>query len=137
MGIENPVHLLFIAIVALVVLGPRRLPDLARALGKGVREFREAIGQGEGTPPSDPPVGLQPSIGEERIGEDVPTEALHSVPADAPPSAAAPEPTHEAPAAHEATRDEPPGAPAGAAVADRVDPTQAVRSGGAPDRRPL
>jgi sec-independent protein translocase protein TatA len=47
MGIENPVHLLFIAIVALIVLGPRRLPGLARAVGKGVREFREAIGQGE------------------------------------------------------------------------------------------
>lgn len=43
MGIENPVHLLFIAVVALVVLGPRRLPELARALGHGIREFREAI----------------------------------------------------------------------------------------------
>jgi sec-independent protein translocase protein TatA len=43
MGIENPVHLLFIAVVALVVLGPRRLPELARALGKGIREFRESI----------------------------------------------------------------------------------------------
>jgi TatA/E family protein of Tat protein translocase len=137
MGIENPVHLLFIAVVALVVLGPRRLPDLARALGKGVREFREAIGQGEGTPPSDSPVGLQAGPGEERISEDVHTQALHSVPADEPPSAEAPEPTHEAPAAQEAARDEPPGAPAGAAVADRVDPTQALRSGGAPDRRPL
>jgi TatA/E family protein of Tat protein translocase len=44
-GIENPVHLLFIAIVALIVLGPKRLPELARALGHGIREFREAIGQ--------------------------------------------------------------------------------------------
>lgn len=44
MGIENPVHLLFIAVVALVVLGPRRLPELARTLGHGIREFREAIG---------------------------------------------------------------------------------------------
>jgi TatA/E family protein of Tat protein translocase len=47
MGIENPVHLLFIALVALIVLGPKRLPKLARAIGQGVREFREAIGQGE------------------------------------------------------------------------------------------
>ena len=47
MGIENPVHLLFIAVVALLVLGPKRLPGLARALGRGIREFREAIGQGE------------------------------------------------------------------------------------------
>lgn len=45
MGIENPIHLLFIAIVALLVLGPKRLPELARALGHGLREFREAVGQ--------------------------------------------------------------------------------------------
>jgi len=42
-GIDSPVHLLFIGAVALVVLGPKRLPELARALGKGMREFREAL----------------------------------------------------------------------------------------------
>ena len=47
MGIENPVHLLFLAAVALVVLGPKRLPELARAAGKGMREFRESL-NGEG-----------------------------------------------------------------------------------------
>jgi TatA/E family protein of Tat protein translocase len=45
MGIENPVHLLFIAAVALIVLGPKRLPEVAKALGHGIREFREAISQ--------------------------------------------------------------------------------------------
>ena len=56
MGIENPVHLIFIAAVALVVLGPKRLPEMARALGKGMREFREAMSgetQEEKPPPSD------------------------------------------------------------------------------------
>jgi sec-independent protein translocase protein TatA len=43
MGIENPVHLLFIAAVALIVLGPKRLPEVAKALGHGIREFREAV----------------------------------------------------------------------------------------------
>jgi sec-independent protein translocase protein TatA len=47
MGLENPLHLLFLGAVALLVLGPKRLPDLAKALGKGVREFREAINLGE------------------------------------------------------------------------------------------
>jgi sec-independent protein translocase protein TatA len=47
MGIESPLHLLFIAVVALIVLGPKRLPELARALGKGVREFRGAMEAGE------------------------------------------------------------------------------------------
>jgi sec-independent protein translocase protein TatA len=43
MGIESPVHLLFLGAVALVVLGPKRLPEVARALGKGMRELRQAI----------------------------------------------------------------------------------------------
>ena len=46
MGIESPIHLIFIGIVALLVLGPRRLPELARRLGEGMREFREAIDAG-------------------------------------------------------------------------------------------
>ena len=36
MGIGNPVHLMFIAAVALIVLGPKRLPDLVRSLGNGI-----------------------------------------------------------------------------------------------------
>lgn len=54
MGIENPLHLLFIGAVALVVLGPKRLPQLARALGEGIREFREAIAHGASGEPADP-----------------------------------------------------------------------------------
>jgi TatA/E family protein of Tat protein translocase len=52
MGIESPLHLLFIAVVALLVLGPKRLPKLARALGQGMREFREAVN--EGSSPAEP-----------------------------------------------------------------------------------
>jgi len=50
MGLENPVHLLFIGIIALLVLGPKRLPELARALGHGLREFRESV-SGQGAAP--------------------------------------------------------------------------------------
>lgn len=57
MGIENPVHLLFIAIVALVVLGPRRLPDLAKSLGHGIREFRESLSAGAEHGPQGPAPG--------------------------------------------------------------------------------
>ena len=59
-GIENPVHLLFIAAVALIVLGPKRLPTLARALGQGIREFRERRSErGAGEPPSEPPTAVR------------------------------------------------------------------------------
>jgi sec-independent protein translocase protein TatA len=45
-GIDNPVHILFVGIIALVVLGPKRLPELAKALGHGIREFRESVDLG-------------------------------------------------------------------------------------------
>ena len=56
MGIENPLHLLFIGAVALIVLGPRRLPDLAKALGQGIREFRESMEAGQYGEHAEPPV---------------------------------------------------------------------------------
>ena len=40
-GIGMP-ELLVILVVALIVLGPKRLPDVARALGRGLAEFRKA-----------------------------------------------------------------------------------------------
>jgi len=47
LGIESPVHLLFIALIALIVLGPKRLPGIARAIGQGIREFRGALEQAQ------------------------------------------------------------------------------------------
>ncbi|HZD16884.1 MAG TPA: twin-arginine translocase TatA/TatE family subunit [Actinomycetota bacterium] len=38
----GPQELLLILVVALLVVGPRRLPELARSLGKGIRELRKA-----------------------------------------------------------------------------------------------
>ena len=58
MGIDNPVHLIFLAAVALLVLGPRRLPEVARSLGKGIREFREAMNVGSAGEVAPPPEQL-------------------------------------------------------------------------------
>jgi sec-independent protein translocase protein TatA len=57
MGIDNPVHLIFIAAVALIVLGPKRLPDLARSLGHGMKEFRDSMSQAaDGVDPTTTPI---------------------------------------------------------------------------------
>jgi sec-independent protein translocase protein TatA len=42
-NILQPTHLLLILVVALLVLGPKRLPEAGRALGKGIRDFRSAM----------------------------------------------------------------------------------------------
>lgn len=41
--ILQPTHLLLILVVALLVLGPKRLPEVGRTLGKGLRDFRTAL----------------------------------------------------------------------------------------------
>jgi sec-independent protein translocase protein TatA len=41
--ILQPTHLLLILVVALLVLGPKRLPEVGRAVGKSIRDFRGAI----------------------------------------------------------------------------------------------
>ncbi len=39
----QPTHLIFVLLVALLVLGPKRLPEVGRQLGKGMRDFRGAM----------------------------------------------------------------------------------------------
>ena len=41
--ILQPTHLLFVLVIALLVLGPKRLPEVGRALGNGLRDFKSAI----------------------------------------------------------------------------------------------
>jgi sec-independent protein translocase protein TatA len=36
-------ELIVVLVLALVVLGPKRLPDAGRALGKGLREFKDSV----------------------------------------------------------------------------------------------
>jgi sec-independent protein translocase protein TatA len=53
-GILQPTHLIILLVVALIVLGPKRLPDAGRALGQGLREFKASVTHepplGEGDP---------------------------------------------------------------------------------------
>jgi sec-independent protein translocase protein TatA len=42
-GLFAPSHLIVLAIILLVVFGPKRLPELGRSLGSGLRGFKDAI----------------------------------------------------------------------------------------------
>lgn len=39
----GPMEIAVIAIIALIVLGPKRLPEMGRSVGKGLREFKSAV----------------------------------------------------------------------------------------------
>jgi sec-independent protein translocase protein TatA len=59
--IFQPTHLLFVLVVALLVLGPKRLPEVARQLGNGLRDFRSAIsGEGHHAPDTSDQVLAHP-----------------------------------------------------------------------------
>ncbi len=49
MGLDNPLHWAFIVVVLLLVFGARRLPEIGRSLGSGMREFKESV-SGESKP---------------------------------------------------------------------------------------
>lgn len=39
----GPMELIVVLVIALVVLGPKRLPDVGKSLGKGMREFKNSV----------------------------------------------------------------------------------------------
>jgi sec-independent protein translocase protein TatA len=42
-SILQPTHLIIVLIVALLVLGPKRLPEAGRAIGQGLKEFKSSV----------------------------------------------------------------------------------------------
>ena len=97
MGLDNPLHILILLVVVLLVFGAKRLPEIGRSLGEGMRGFKDSIS-------GDSPQQQQTS--------------LTSVPVAAPPVAAppVPEPASVAPPA-------PPTVAPAAAVEDAPAPS--------------
>ena len=61
--IFQPTHLLFVLVVALIVLGPKKLPQVGRQLGAGIRDFRAAI-NGESTGPDEDEAPYEQAVSE-------------------------------------------------------------------------
>ena len=66
MPFPSPVELIIILVIALLILGPGKLPDVGSALGKSIREFRKAATDVQDatrldTPPSTPPTPAAPA----------------------------------------------------------------------------
>jgi sec-independent protein translocase protein TatA len=50
----GPLEIVVVLIIALIVFGPKRLPELGRSLGKGIREFRGSL-SGDDSDDDEPP----------------------------------------------------------------------------------
>ncbi len=52
-GLESPAHLLVVLVIAMLVLGPKRLPQVGRSLGSGIRQFKASL-EGKDESPEEP-----------------------------------------------------------------------------------
>jgi sec-independent protein translocase protein TatA len=43
MGLDNPIHIAFLLVILLLVFGAKRLPEMGRSLGSGLRGFKDSI----------------------------------------------------------------------------------------------
>jgi sec-independent protein translocase protein TatA len=51
MGLDNPIHIAFLLILLLLVFGAKRLPEMGKSLGTGMRGFKDALSGEEGLSP--------------------------------------------------------------------------------------
>ncbi len=78
MGLDNPTHILLLFVLVLLVFGARRLPEIGRSLGSGLREFKQSISGESST--------------------HVPQQTLPPAPAQTPPQQQSPQPAQPQPA---------------------------------------
>jgi sec-independent protein translocase protein TatA len=81
--ILQPSHLLFILVIALIVLGPKKLPEVGRSLGKSMRDFRTALS------------GADPREDLAELGQSTAVSQQAVQPTPAPTATPAPEPAQQ------------------------------------------
>ncbi len=63
MGLDNPLHIVFIVVILLLLFGAKRLPEIGRSLGTGMREFKQSVtGEATGHGHDTQQPGQQPTL---------------------------------------------------------------------------
>jgi sec-independent protein translocase protein TatA len=98
MGLDNPIHIAFLLILLLLVFGAKRLPEMGRSLGSGMRGFRDSLSGDHDKPAlavaQGPDVAAVADVHAAPQSVHAAPQALHVAPQ---PVHAAPQPTRERP----------------------------------------
>ena len=88
----SPIQIIIVLVIALLVFGPKRLPEMGRSIGRGIREFKGAVLDHDDAPPArrDEPERTAPAAaaaGDSAAVQDEDDEVLEGVvvPGDSPP----------------------------------------------------
>ena len=95
MGLDNPIHIVFIVVILLLVFGAKRLPEIGRSLGSGMREFKDSVSGNPTNSAQQQPTLTPPA---QQRQQQAPVAQPAPVQAPMPPVAAPPTPAQAAPA---------------------------------------
>ncbi len=84
MGLENPLHIAVLVVLLLLVFGAKRLPEMGRSIGTGMREFKDSVSGSTPALTQGTPAQAQP----QPVAAQAPTVA--QAPVATPPPAAVP-----------------------------------------------
>ena len=101
MGLDNPIHIAFLVVILLLVFGAKRLPEIGRSLGSGMREFKDSVSPSHADTPQQQPT-LTPAAQQPQapVAQPAPVQVPVAQPAPVQvPVAAPPTPAEVAPAA--------------------------------------
>lgn len=62
LGLDNPIHIAFLLVLLLLVFGAKRLPEMGKSLGSGLRGFKESLSGDDA--PATPPTQATPALTE-------------------------------------------------------------------------
>ena len=79
MGLDNPLHIAILVVILLLVFGARRLPEIGRSLGSGMRGFKDSLSGAQ--PPAELAAGARVRVDG---GDDALTSATQRSDARAP-----------------------------------------------------
>jgi sec-independent protein translocase protein TatA len=83
MGLDSPLHIAFIVVLLLLVFGAKRLPEMGRSLGSGMREFKEGI-SGEANKTTLTQAAQQPPAANQQAAQAFGTPEPIAVPVEPP-----------------------------------------------------
>jgi sec-independent protein translocase protein TatA len=131
MGLDNPLHIAFLLVILLLVFGAKRLPEIGRSLGEGMRGFKTSIegsapagvaAHASASVPAQVPVPAQASAAQTSV-------AAQTRPVPAPAQTSAASQSFSASAQSSVFADHPDGAPTGrAAVAELTHASELTHS---------
>jgi sec-independent protein translocase protein TatA len=101
MGLDNPLHIAFLVVILLLIFGAKRLPEIGRSLGSGMREFKQTVtGESSSEHTALPAAQPQPPA-QAQTAAPVAQPAPAPVAQPAPPAAAPPPPAPAQPVEHQ------------------------------------